>query len=297
MIKLIASDIDGTLLNSNHQLSEQNIAAIQKAKKAGIEFVISTGRKYDDALSALERDDLADGYITLSGAEIRNREGKVSYQVPLTYDKIEEILWITKSYSVAVILNSEDGDYIIGTQEEFKNSLKEQMKLFFGIDQKIPVEESPIFQKIVGKTKCVSSLQTIKSQGITIYKIFIFSRDQNLIDALSIKFGDVEEIASASSFISNIEITQLEAQKGRTILKYMKEKGYSMDEVMVLGDSMNDYSMISMDYGATVAMENAVGEIKAVAKYITSSNDENGVARAIEYALEGRLEELKNKIW
>ena len=71
------------------------------------------------------------------------------------------------------------------------------------------------------------------------------------------------------------------------ILKeYIESLGYTMDEVMVLGDSLNDYSMISMDFGATVAMENAVPEIKKAAKYITKSNNEFGVAYAIDQVLE-----------
>ena len=55
-----------------------------------------------------------------------------------------------------------------------------------------------------------------------------------------------------------------------------------MDEVMVLGDSLNDLSMMEMDFGATIAMENADEEIKAVAKYITKSNEEDGVAYVID---------------
>ena len=61
---------------------------------------------------------------------------------------------------------------------------------------------------------------------------------------------------------------------------------------MVLGDSLNDYSMLSMDFGATVAMENGVPEIKAAAKYVTKSNREDGVAYAIDRMLEGDWEAL-----
>ena len=66
-----------------------------------------------------------------------------------------------------------------------------------------------------------------------------------------------------------------------------------MDQVMVLGDSLNDYSMFSLDFGATVAMENATPEIKEIAKYVTKSNREDGVAYAIDKMLEGDWEALK----
>lgn len=62
------------------------------------------------------------------------------------------------------------------------------------------------------------------------------------------------------------------AQKGPVLKKYIESLGYSMDEVMVFGDSLNDYSMLSMDFGATVAMENADSKLKRVAKYTTKSN-------------------------
>ena len=97
----------------------------------------------------------------------------------------------------------------------------------------------------------------------------------------------------ASSFILNQEITEVRAQKGPVLKEYIESLGYTMDEVMVLGDSFNDYSMLSMDFGATVAMENSVPGIKEVAKYITRSNEELGVAWAIDQAIAAGDGELK----
>ena len=89
------------------------------------------------------------------------------------------------------------------------------------------------------------------------------------------------EIAVASSFPTNLEITDVRAQKGPVLREYAGSLGYTMDEIMVLGDSLNDLSMISMDFGATVAMENGDQEVKRAAKYITKTNREFGVAYAI----------------
>lgn len=94
------------------------------------------------------------------------------------------------------------------------------------------------------------------------------------------------DIAVAASFETNLEITDVKAQKGPVLKQYIESLGYTMDEVMVLGDSMNDYSMLSMDFGATVAMENAMPEVKSVAGYVTKSNEELGVAYAIDKLLE-----------
>ena len=92
------------------------------------------------------------------------------------------------------------------------------------------------------------------------------------LEKLSDELKENLAVAVASSFIYNQEITAVEAQKGPVLKEYIESLGYTMDEVMVLGDSLNDYSMISMDFGATVAMENAVPEIKRAAKYITKNN-------------------------
>ena len=93
-------------------------------------------------------------------------------------------------------------------------------------------------------------------------------------------------IAVASSFANNLEITDVNAQKGPVLKAYIESLGYSMDEVMVFGDSMNDYSMLSMDFGATIAMDNADEKLKTVAKYVTKSNVEDGVAYTIDKLLE-----------
>ena len=100
-------------------------------------------------------------------------------------------------------------------------------------------------------------------------------------------------MAVASSHPKNLEVTDIRAQKGVVLKHFIESKGYSMDEVMVLGDSLNDLSMIRMNFGATVAVENAVKEVKEAACYLTKSNDENGVAYAIEKLMAGQLEDLK----
>ena len=118
------------------------------------------------------------------------------------------------------------------------------------------------------------------------YAIGDSPNDLEMLEKISKKLEKNKKLAVASSFKTNLEITAVEAQKGPVLKQYIESLGYTMDEVMVLGDSLNDYSMISMDFGATVAMENAVPEIKRAAKYITKNNNEFGVAYAIDQVLE-----------
>ena len=97
--------------------------------------------------------------------------------------------------------------------------------------------------------------------------------------------GKIKGLAVSSSFVDNIEITDYSAQKGLILAKVSKEMGIEHDEVMVLGDSFNDYSMFT-EFTETVAMENAIPEIKKIAKYITDTNDNLGVAKAIYRVIE-----------
>ena len=100
-------------------------------------------------------------------------------------------------------------------------------------------------------------------------------------------------IAVASSFFNNLELTDKKAQKGHAISRYMEKLGYRKEEVMVLGDSLNDLSMFQAGFGAAVAMGNAHEKILEAAGYITKTNDEDGAAFAMRLALENRLDEIK----
>lgn len=145
--------------------------------------------------------------------------------------------------------------------------------------------ETPLYKRMKEKTKIVPDLDALERDGAPVYKVFLFNGDLDMLDRIRRRLEENSDIAIASSFISNLEITDVKAQKGPVLKKYIESLGYNMDEVMVFGDSLNDLSMLSMDFGATVAMENAVPEVKQAAKYITKSNDENGVAYAIRELL------------
>lgn len=133
-------------------------------------------------------------------------------------------------------------------------------------------------------------MEELRDAKVPVYKIFLFSDDFAMLKELGKLLSRDKRIAVASSFESNLEITDVRAQKGPVLKEYIESLGYSMDEVMVLGDSMNDYSMLSMDFGATIAMGNAMPEVKRAAKYVTKTNEEAGAAYAIERLLESMAE-------
>ena len=90
----------------------------------------------------------------------------------------------------------------------------------------------------------------------------------------------MDGLAISSSFVTNIEINDVNATKGRILAKVAEKMGIRKEEVAILGDGSNDYSMF-VEFPNSFAMENAIPEIKEVAKYITASNSDHGVAKAI----------------
>ena len=287
MIKVIASDMDGTLLGDDHRIAPETLAAVKRACDAGIRFMVATGRNFPGAMEELQGTDLTCDYVVSSGAEVRNPQQEVVKSTPINIDLCEEVYNTAKEYPVSVAFFTDRYDYRLGTKKEIENGIIQQIRLF-SMDKNSSEEtirKSPQYRRLAGNTKAITDIRSLESSGAPVYKIFVFAEDVNALNELSDELRKNPALAVASSFIYNQEITAVEAQKGPVLKEYIESLGYTMDEVMVLGDSLNDYSMISMDFGATVAMGNAVPEIKEAAKYITKTNNEFGVAAAIDEAL------------
>lgn len=288
MIKVIASDMDGTLLGDNHKVAPETLKAVQAACDAGIRFMIATGRNFQGAMQELEGLDLTCDYLVGSGAEVRNPDREVISMIPIQKELCEEVYQAVREFPISVIFCTDTVDYRVGTTEEIEESLILQMKLFHLDMKEEEIKASELYQHVKDNTKIISSFLEFKNLTVPVYKIFLFSDDLELLGKVKKKLDTNARIAVSSSFESNLEITDVGAQKGPVLKEYIESLGYSMDEVMVFGDSLNDYSMISMDFGVTIAMENAVPELKQAAGYITKSNEEFGVAYVINELLRKR---------
>ena len=285
MIKVIASDMDGTLLGDDHKPAPETLAAVQRACDSGIRFMIATGRNFPGAMAELKDCGLVCDYIVSSGAEVRNPRQQVVAVYPISMELCRTIYEEIKDYPISVTFCTDGNDYKIGTPEEIEESLMLQMHLFFSDLPREELVQTETYQRIIKSTKTVSDMDELEAAKVPIYKLFLYSEDKGMLGELKQRLEQNKEIAVASSFPTNLEITDVKAQKGPVLKEYIESLGYTMDEVMALGDSLNDRSMIEMDFGATVAMANADPEVKSAAKYITKSNTEFGVAYAIDELL------------
>lgn len=285
MIKVIASDMDGTLLGEDHKIAPETLSAIKEACDAGIRFMICTGRNFPGAMNELEGADLTCDYIVGSGAEVRDPRQQVVRSTAISPRLCREIYETVRKYPISVTFCTDGDDYRIGTEEEVEESLIRQIQAFHLNQCRDEIRDTELYQRMKRNTRVISGIEELEKAGLPVYKLFLFSGDLEMLDKIRRELEKNQEIAVSSSFENNLEITDVKAQKGPVLKEYIESLGYTMDEVMALGDSLNDYSMLSMDFGATVAMENAVPEIRRVAKYTTRSNVEFGVAYAIRELL------------
>ena len=186
------------------------------------------------------------------------------------------------------------------SSKEVEESIIAEMQLFHVNMTREEVVKTSEYRRAIESVKVVSDFEEIEKAGIPVFKLFMFSHDLELVRRVTKHLEKNPKIAVASSFESNVEITDARAQKGPILKEYIESLGYTMDEVMVLGDSLNDYSMMSMDFGATVAMGNAVSELKKAAKeadlvWLASDEDREGEAISWHLYKTLKLEENKTK--
>ena len=285
MIKLIASDMDGTLLHDDHMISEENLKAIRKAQEMGRHFTIVTGRDYGAVKSYLEECNLKCECILSNGAEYRDINGNIIESVYMNKESAKITFDILNEANLCIQLMTNNGSYITNKESD-KKAIIDRFKLFNPKMSEEEVEEFVAkFHKERGM-KEIDNIYEILESDIEILKIVTFDNDEKLIAELKDKLREnASDLAVASTFSNDIEISDIKAQKGLILAKTIKKMGIDKSEVIVLGDSFNDYSMFT-EFENSYAMENAIPEIKEIAKYITDTNNNDGVAKAIYKALE-----------
>ena len=277
--------MDGTLLNNNHAFSAKTIESLKKACAKGIRFMVVTGRNYISVLPPLEGTGLVCDYILSSGAEIRNPDREVQLSIALSFEDCEYLYYKIKEYMPGIMFCSEQMNYVLGTFEEADNGLLDYIKYFHDTKDRDELKKTKLYEEMWSRTKVLSDFEALRENNVPITKMFLVSDDWQMLLNIKKELEKDGKFAVSSSFKNNLEITDLKAQKGPILKQYIESLGYTMEEVMVLGDSLNDYSMLEMDFGATIAMANADEDIKKIAKYTTKSNEEDGVAYVIDEML------------
>lgn len=280
LIKVIASDMDGTLLNSQHDITEENVKAILKAKELGVHFIVATGRMYDSVKPFMDKHGIKCEYILMNGAEFRDENGELIESISMDKRKIKDILNILCKEDLIVELYTDDGSYTTSTKEEALKEMVYRVQNFEKVQDYDKALEIAKEHEHFKTLKYIDDIDKFIESSIEIRKIITFSNDVEVIKNTKVELNNLGGLAVLSSFITNIEITDERAQKGYILKKVTEKMGIKNEEVIAFGDSFNDYSLFT-EFEKAYAMENAIPEIKEIAKNITDTNDNSGVAKAI----------------
>ncbi|OCA96469.1 Cof-type HAD-IIB family hydrolase [Clostridium beijerinckii] len=289
MIKLIAADMDGTLIGKNRDIPKENIEAIKAAQKNGIKFAIATGRAFSDVEPFIHKYDLQCDCVVLNGAEYRDINGDIVEHTYIEKKRAIEILEVMKCTDLAIEIYTDDGFYTTNTKEE---TLAGMVKRSLTFHPELKDEEeilkyannNPHFKNM----QYITDMNEFLNRHNNIAKFVSFAQSEEIINKLRKKMEALEGLAVSASFETNIEVNHMDAEKGKILAKVAQKLNIKKDEVVVLGDGLNDYSMFT-EFKNSFAMGNAVDEIKEVAKYITDINVNFGVAKAIYRILNGEL--------
>lgn len=269
-IKLIACDMDGTLLDSNRNISERNKKAIAKCIAAGKTFIIATGRMYIAARPYALQLGLDVPIVTYNGGLIRgSKSGKIFLEQPIKLETAQELLDYVK----------ETGNYAQ-----------------FYVGDELYIEKANKYSEMYGKMQGIDSCIIPKGEAFYTaqgrpYKILMTMESGDLpatMERYRQRFKGKLDITSSHPMF--LEVMEPGVNKWQAICKLAEQLSIKKDEIMCLGDSDNDYEMVA-NAGIGVAMANATDKVKSGAKIITASNDDDGVAIVLESILTPQAKE------
>ena len=281
MIKLLALDLDGTLLNSRGEISNKNLEAIEQAEASGVLVTIATGRRFRDALPVARLINLNAPLICHNGALIKYADTLENVAVSLLEKEIVgEILRVGKEFG---------GDALLSADPHGKGVL-----LYDRIsDENIPLQRYVAWSKRLHGAEAeeavhhVENLEAISDEIETVHVSFsgALSPMAELQKVLEFELKDsVNILATIYPHLdfTLIDILPADASKGIGVEKLALMNKLSAENVMTIGDNFNDLEMLEYA-GTAVVMGNASPELRSRTDFFTTlSNDENGVALAIE---------------
>lgn len=280
MIKLIVSDMDGTLLAHDSSISKGNIEAIRYAQSKGVQFAIATGRDYSSLKGILEAHDLKCFSILGNGAQFCNENGEILSSAYFPKKCFKQVLQIFDELKIHYMIFTANGFYSTAEPNVVRDAFIDRCVVQFKRKREDYLDDGCNQDMACMKLKKIGDLDDFINSSIDIIKVEAFNNDVLLIEKAKEKLQEIEGIAYLSSFDDNVEVTDKAAQKGLILENVIEELGYSKDEVMVLGDGLNDITLFER-FKYSFAPGNANETIKAMAYQVVGACEEDGVSQAI----------------
>lgn len=277
MIKLIASDLDGTLLDEPNRISKINLDAIDYAYQKGAKFCFSTGRDLQsvkDITCLLKHKPVL---LLGNGSEVYDEDENLVFQNFFNNKYLVEVCEIMNEHDVPHMVFTTDGFYTTTNPVEVRRRFIERIG-------KIRNQEmAHIFATNMDKP-CNNLVQIEDIQEFAktkkVLKVEGFHYNSKPVEDVKKELEKFTELSHLSTGKNNVEVTNLTATKGLALKRYCEHANIKKDEVMVMGDSHNDLSMFEL-FKYSFAPENSIQEIKDYAYKVVKSCDEHGVSQAI----------------
>lgn len=273
-IRLLATDIDGTLLNPQFQISERDLSTLRRARASGIEIVLVTGRRHSFALPIATQLGFDLWLISSNGAVTRSLSGETFHRDLMPTETCRRLCAAMQEFRGNTVLTFDKeikGALVLEHMDELSASIRRWLeKNMQYIDFVIPIERAlvtdPIQSMFCGSiarmNRALEALNNSGMQGmVTILRTEYPQRDLLMIDVLN---------AGCS--------------KGHALERWAAHRGYRREQVMAVGDNHNDVEMLEFA-GHPVIMGNACEELRARGWRVTGGNDACGLAEAIEMML------------
>lgn len=262
MIRLVALDLDGTLLDRQGLISDATRQTIQQVRRSGVKVVLCTGRPFYSLaplLSQLELTGAGEYVISFNGALLSDAQGEeVLFAEPLSFEDYQAIKALSKQLQLAYHVQSQKGIYTSNTTIDPHTAYDSYLN------------QAPIH--------CVSDAYF---QQIPIYKMMFVGTEEKLKRAIK-QIPDTysQRFNMMQSLDCFFEFLHPQASKGQTLQRLVEHLDIHPSEILAIGDNENDLSMLNFA-GISVAMGNAEETIKKNADYVTKTNEEEGVRHSL----------------
>ena len=274
-IRLIAIDIDGTLLDSKVEISQANLNALRRAHEAGVEIVLGTGRRHMFALPIAESLGFELWLISSNGAVTRSTRGERFHQDLLprkTAIKLCHSMRAYRNYTVLTFDRESKGAIVCENHEQL-----------YGVIQRWMEKNAPYIEYVSPIEKALTE-DPIQAMFCGPIELMQLAQEHLLACDFAAEFTLLRTQYEARN-LCIVDILNPGCSKGHALERWAKWRGFDRSEVMAIGDNYNDIEMLTFA-GHPVIMGNASDDLKQNGWAVTLHNDESGVAVAIEQALD-----------
>jgi hydroxymethylpyrimidine pyrophosphatase-like HAD family hydrolase len=288
-IRLLALDIDGTLLDSHGSIPDENRRAIARAQAAGVEVVLATGRRYEFARAIFENLPAPLTLILSNGAIVKTREGETLMRQLLPRATAREVLSRTPHHreTAAIVFDRPREHQVVFETIDWEHP---RHRRFFEVNRPFIGEHRPLEDALTE-----DPVQVMFTGGCRDMRT-LFELLRELSDTTEPSAGNGDGNARFAVALTEyvhrdfslVDVVRHGCSKGSTLRQWAESRGHSPAEVMAVGDNLNDLEMLQYA-GTPVVMGNGLEELRCRGWAVTASNDDAGVARAIEeYVLDGQ---------